>query len=207
MKNRITLLLTVASVVLVGLVVLGILFYYTDDATDGSLQLQVSCQIEPNPPEIPSSEPTSDSRPAEASSASHLGSSMSAQTRTQSNTFSLDPRNGESISATNSGHIADESDPAAMIDETDAYWPHMPLAFMNDRGILPTTEEVAAALQNLQRDFINATGAETANPADPNFEQLWEWAQPTADEQFYALFGIEAFNAMSIMEAHQRGHL
>ena len=207
MKNRTTLLLTAASVVLAGLVVLGFTFYYAEDTTDAGPQMQVSSQIEPNPPEIPSSEPTSDSRPAETSSASHLASSMSDQTRTQSNTIGLDPSNGDSLAAPNSGHVANRSDPAVMADETDVYWPHLPLAFISHEGVLPPTEEVAASLQNLQRDFINATGADTANPADPNFEQLWEWAQPTADEQFYALFGIEAFNAMSIMEAHQRGHL
>lgn len=77
---------------------------------------------------------------------------------------------------------------------------------MNYGGILPSTPEVAAAIQHIQDEFVSATGAGTVNPADPGFSQAWQWAQPTADEEFYALFGVEAFNALSIMEARQRGH-
>ena len=92
------------------------------------------------------------------------------------------------------------------MDDGNAYYPHIPFVFLNYGGVLPATEEVAAAVQNIQQNFIDSTGAATANPADPGYAQLWEWAQPTADEEFYTLFGIDAFNAMSIMEARQRGH-
>lgn len=115
---------------------------------------------------------------------------------------------GESSPRTVNSRTADgASSESALPENPDVAWPHLPLAFINPEGVLPATNEVAAALQNLQQDFIKATGADVVtNPSDPAFQQRWEWALSAADEQYYALFGIEAMNALSIMEAYQRGH-
>jgi hypothetical protein len=82
----------------------------------------------------------------------------------------------------------------------------MPLAFLDYRGVLPATEETAATVQQMQKNFVDSTGAATANPADPNYAALWNQVQPTADEIFCAIFGTEACNALSIERVHQLGH-
>jgi hypothetical protein len=91
-------------------------------------------------------------------------------------------------------------------NEADGYQPHIPLVFLDyTTHALPATEEVAAAVQKLQQDFMDSTGAAKADPADPDFADRWNQFQPTSHERFYAIFGVEAFNALSIMEARQRG--
>lgn len=95
---------------------------------------------------------------------------------------------------------------AAEENQTEVDQPRMPLVFLDYTGVLPDTPEVAAAVQKLRQDFVDATGAATANPADPNYAALWNQFQPTADEIFCAIFGTEACNSLSIAEARQRGH-
>jgi len=82
----------------------------------------------------------------------------------------------------------------------------IPLAFFDSSSVVPATEENAAAMQRIKSDFVNATSGASSNPADPGFADRWLQFQPTADERFYAIFGVEAFNALTIMEARERGH-
>jgi hypothetical protein len=91
-------------------------------------------------------------------------------------------------------------------DQTEIHSPRMPLVFLDYSGVLPDTPEVAAAVQRLRQNFIDSTGAATANPYDPNYAARWDQAQPTADEIFCALFGTEACNALSIVRRHEIGH-
>jgi hypothetical protein len=101
---------------------------------------------------------------------------------------------------------AGELTPEVSDNEPEGFQAHIPLAFLNYAGVLQPTEPVVAALQKIQQDFIDSTGATTANPADPVFADSWNHFQPTADERFYAIFGIEAYDAVSIMEVRQTGH-
>ena len=186
---------------------LGLMLYFADDKIEAKPQLRISSQANSKSPE--SSPSLSKSGPIEKTSilsGSNDRTTAKASALSDSSGLQLEATGQTSARAVDSHRADGHSSESALPSEADAYYPHIPLAFLNYGGVLPDTEQVATAVQNLQQDFIDATGADTANPADPNFEQAWEWAQPTADEQFYALFGVEAFNAMSIMEASQRGH-
>ena len=88
------------------------------------------------------------------------------------------------------------------LDTDEAY---LPLVFFDYAQALPAGEEVAAAVQRLQQDFIDSTGVGVADPADPDYAQRWESAQPSTDEIFHAIAGDEAYNAASIMRVRQRG--
>jgi hypothetical protein len=125
------------------------------------------------------------------------------------NSNRVDRSNDAPSSAANSRNIEVATPLAEDVaeDETEAYYEsRIPLVFLDHTGVLPDTPEVAATVQKLRQDFIDSTGAALANPADPNFAALWDQFQPTADEIFCAIFGTEACNALSITEAHQRGH-
>ena len=99
-----------------------------------------------------------------------------------------------------------EAAPAAPLEnETEVYQPRIPLVFLDLTGVLPETEETAAVVQNLRQDFIDSIGAGTADPADPNYAARWDQLQAVVDQQFSALFGTEAYNASTTMEAQQRG--
>jgi hypothetical protein len=91
-------------------------------------------------------------------------------------------------------------------DEIDVPQHRIPFVLLDLTGVLPATPEVAATVQKLRQDFIDSTGAATANPADPNFAALWDQLQPTADEEFCAIFGTDACNALSIAERRELGH-
>jgi hypothetical protein len=90
--------------------------------------------------------------------------------------------------------------------EPEVYQAQMPLAFLNLAGVLPATEEAVAAIQQMQKDFVDSTGAATADPADPDYADRWDQFQALLDDQFCAMFGTEACNALSIERVHQRGH-
>jgi hypothetical protein len=91
-------------------------------------------------------------------------------------------------------------------DDIDMPQHRIPFVLLDLTGVLPETPEVAATVQKLRQDFIDSTGAATANPADPNFAALWDQFQPTADEEFCAIFGTAACNALSIAERRELGH-
>lgn len=82
----------------------------------------------------------------------------------------------------------------------------IPLVFMNHGNAVLATEEVAAAVQNIQRDFVDSTGAGTSDPEDPDYAARWELAQPTADDIFHAIAGDEAYSAMWAARVKQLGH-
>jgi len=90
--------------------------------------------------------------------------------------------------------------------DVDVFQHRIPFVLLDLTGVLPATPEVAATVQKLRQDFIDSTGAATANPADPNFAAVWDQVQPTADEEFCAIFGTEACNALSIAERRELGH-
>ena len=91
-------------------------------------------------------------------------------------------------------------------NEPELYQSQMPLAFLNYDGVLPATAEATAAIEQMQKDFIDSTGAGTADPADPDYGNRWDQFQELLDAQFCAIFGTEACNALSIERRRQIGH-
>jgi len=91
-------------------------------------------------------------------------------------------------------------------NEPELYQSQMPLAFLNYDGVLPATAEATAAIEQMQKDFIDSTGAGTADPADPDYGNRWDQFQEFLDAQFCAIFGTEACNALSIERRRQIGH-
>jgi hypothetical protein len=207
MSIRTKLLLSAAALSAAGLVALGFTFYFSDDKDETSPQLPTLSQDRTGlPKNIASATDNTSAMSSLSANPSHSSSRRADAMSLSYGAGASDSGDRESESIRNSTAIVDQSRATASQHDLEVYWPHVPLAFINHEGVLPETKEVATALQSLQQDFVKATGADTANPSDPSFGQIWEWAQPTADERFYALFGQEAFNAMSIMEARQRGH-
>ena len=203
MSVRIKLALAAAAVTVVSLVGLGFAIYYSEDNIN-SQPAVASAQIKSSSLENVSALKVTAAVAPKAS----IDSSKSGSGHVKSFSNASETKFGsyDNASVVRSPHGVSSSAARTLEGDPEVEWPHIPLAFLNYAGVLPATPEVAAAIQHIQQEFIAATGAGTTNPADPGYGQTWVWAQPTADEEFYALFGIEAFNQMSIMEARELGH-
>lgn len=78
-----------------------------------------------------------------------------------------------------------------------------PLAFYHPRLEANWTDDQLQRLDNLRNEFAEALGGWNQNPWDPRYRELWIQAQPLIDEQFEAIFGVEAFNDQRIQAVHQ----
>ena len=78
----------------------------------------------------------------------------------------------------------------------------LPAAFVEPDPANPPTEEQAAAVDRLQKEFIEKVGGPNQNPNDPQYLARWRKAQPESDQQFKALFGVQAF-----LERERQGNL
>src|ERR1700726_3043710 len=118
----------------------------------------------------------------------------------QNNEFATPPstartaqRNG-SVSKTQSQPLLEkeEADPVVK-----------PLAFYNPPAEANWTEDQYQRLANLREEFAAALGGWNRNPSDPDYRALWMEAQPIIDEQFEAIFGVEAFTEQQNQAVHQ----
>ena len=195
--------------ILASLVALGLNFPYDVPADETKARPTISASVA-EPVRSESAGPTSkvDYLAATAAEAARFTAARRSAPATQ-NSNPVDRSNDIPSSAANSPNVEVATTLAEDVaeDETEAYHePRIPLVLLDHTGVLPDTPEVAATVQKLRQDFIDSTGAAMADPADPNFAALWNQFQPTADEIFCAIFGTEACNALSITEAHERGH-
>ncbi len=55
-------------------------------------------------------------------------------------------------------------------------------------------------LDNLYQNFVDAVGGVNQDPSDPAYRRRWISAQQQSDEQYEAMFGIDAFNSMQFQE-------
>ena len=78
-----------------------------------------------------------------------------------------------------------------------------PLAFYRPRLEANWTEDQRQKLVNLRNEFTAAMGGWNQDPADPRYRELWIETQPIIDEEFEALFGVEAFNDQQIQAVHE----
>src|SRR5262249_61887411 len=108
---------------------------------------------------------------------------------------SVGARNGytyevdQNPASTQNSRSSEDSGGEPSKNELDADEAYLPMVFFDYAQVSPATEEVAAAVQKLQQDFIDSTGAGTVDPADPGYAQRWESAQPGADEIFHRSAG------------------
>ena len=198
MTNQSKIFLVAGLALLASLVALGFNFRHTvPRAADINAPSQISSRAaEPTTSETTGSTNNEDYLAATGAdavrfTASAAKASTLSQTSNQTDQASDASRNAEAA-------------PAPPL-ETEVYQPRIPLVFLDLTGVLPETEETAAAVQNLRQDFIDSTGAVTADPADPNYAVRWDQFQAVVDQQFSALFGTEAYNALTTIEAQQRG--
>jgi hypothetical protein len=206
MRNQRTIFLVAGLATLASLVALGLNLRHDvpNDGTKGQSKISASVA---EPVTSESAGPTSkvDYLAATAAEAARFTAAHKSAPATQ-NTDHVYRSNDTPSSAANSRDV-EVAATAPVQDETEAsLQTRIPLVFLDHTGVLPDTPEVAATIQKLRQDFIDSTGAATANPADPNYAALWNQFQPTADEIFCAIFGTEACNSLSIAEAHQLGH-
>lgn len=78
-----------------------------------------------------------------------------------------------------------------------------PLAFYNPPAEANWSEDQYQRLANLREEFAAALGGWNRNPSDADYRALWMQAQPIIDEQFEAIFGVEAFTEQQNQAAHQ----
>jgi hypothetical protein len=90
-----------------------------------------------------------------------------------------------------------------LLEETEADPVVKPLAFYNPPAEANWTEDQYQRLANLREEFAAALGGWKRNPSDPDYRALWMQAQPIIDEQFEAIFGVEAFTEQQNQATHQ----
>jgi hypothetical protein len=206
MTNQRRIFLVTDLAMLASLVALGLNFRYDVPTDETKAQSKSSASVS-DPVTSESAGPTTkvDYLAATAAEAARFTAAHKSAAATQ-NSNRVYRSNDTPSSVANSRNV-EVAGTAPAEDETETYrQPRVPLVFLDHTGVLPDTPEVAAKVQKLRQDFIDSTGAATANPVDPNYAALWNQFQPTADEIFCAIFGTEACNALSITEARQRGH-
>jgi hypothetical protein len=206
MTNQRRIFLVAGLAMLASLVALGLSFRYDVPTDETKAQSKISGSV---------AEPVTSESAGPTSKVDYLAATAAAAARyTAAHKSALATQNGNRVyrsndtpsSVANSRNVG-VADAAPAEDETEAdRQPRIPLVFLDHAGVLPDTPEVAATVQKLRQDFIDSTGAATANPVDPNYAALWNQFQPTADEIFCAIFGTQACNGLSITEARQRGH-
>jgi len=88
-----------------------------------------------------------------------------------------------------------------LLEETEAAV--RPLAFYDPPAEANWTDEQNQTLINLREEFAAAVGGWNRNPSDPDYRELWLQAQPMIDEQFEAIFGVEALTEQQNQAIHQ----
>jgi hypothetical protein len=92
-----------------------------------------------------------------------------------------------------SGQSSSPSAPASAAPQAPASVP-IPLAFRPlPPHVAATNPQLAAAVQGLQQNFINALGGPNQNPNDPAYFQRWLTAQEINDEQYRLLVGDQNY--------------
>ena len=205
MTNQKRIFLVAGPLMLASLVALGLSFRYDVPTDETKARSKVSAPV---------AEPVTGESAGSATKVDYLAETAAEAARFTAAHRSPPPtQNSNHVYRSNDAPSSAADSPNVEVattlaeDETKAYYePRIPFVLLDHTGVLPDTPEVAAKVQKLRQDFIDSTGAAMADPADPNFAALWNQFQPTADEIFCAIFGTEACNALSITEAHQRGH-
>jgi hypothetical protein len=193
MTNRRKIFLVGGLALLASLVALCFNFRHTvPPAADINAQSQISSRAA-EPPTSESTESTKNEDYLAATGATQLS---------QASNQTVQASDAASFAATSRDVKAAIAAP--LQNESEVYRPHMPLVFLDLTGVLPETEETAAAVQKLRQDFIDSTGAASADAADPNYAARWDQFQPIVDQQFSTMFGTEAYNALTTVEARQR---
>jgi hypothetical protein len=89
---------------------------------------------------------------------------------------------------------SDEAKSDAEVYSTDTTEVITPIALAEPPEGLLTTEDQVAAFDNLRQQFLEAVTATAQDPASPEYRRRWQEEQELLDDQFAALFGVEAFN-------------
>ena len=205
MTNQSKIFLVAGLALLASLVALGFNFRHTvPRAADINAPSQISSRAaEPATSESTGSTNNEDYLAATGADAVRFTPSA-AKASTLSQTSNQTDQASDAGSSVATSRNAEAAPVPPLENETGVYQHRIPLVFLDLTGVLPETEETAAAVQNLRQDFIDSTGAATADPADPNYAERWDQFQAVVDQQFSALFGTEAYNALTTMEAQQR---
>ena len=102
----------------------------------------------------------------------------------------------------------DETKSDAPVYSTDTTEVITPIALSEPPEGLLTTEDQVAAFDNLGQQFVEAMTATAQNAASPDDRCWWQEEQELLDDQFAALFGVEAFSqqqsAAAILAATQK---
>jgi len=207
MTNQSKIFLVAGLALLASLVALGFNFRHTvPRAADINAPSQISSRAaEPTTSETTGSTNNEDYLAATGADAVRFTASAAKASTQLSQTSNQTDQASDAASFVATSRNVKAAPAAPLENEAEVYQPHMPLVFLDLTGVLPETEETAAAVQNLRQDFIDSTGAAIADPADPSYAARWDQFQPIVDQQFSTMFGTEAYNALTTMEARQRG--
>ena len=77
-----------------------------------------------------------------------------------------------------------------------------PLALVDPPDGFLTTEDQLAAFDALRQQFVESMAAFAQDPAAPEYRRRWQEAQELLDDEFAALFGVEAYNQQQNAAIH-----
>jgi len=90
--------------------------------------------------------------------------------------------------------VTQQSGPAEDSDAADLGEVTTPLALVDPPDGVLITEEQLAAFNALRQQFVESLAAFAQDPAAPEYRGRWQEAQEMLDNEFLALFGVEAYN-------------
>jgi len=90
--------------------------------------------------------------------------------------------------------VTQQSSPAEATDAADLGEVTAPLALVDPPDGFLTTEEQLAAFNALRQQFVESLAPFAQDPVAPEYRGRWQDAQEMLDDEFAALFGVEAYN-------------
>jgi len=98
--------------------------------------------------------------------------------------------------------LTQQSSPTEDSEAADLGKVQTPLALVDPPDGFLTTEDQLDAFNALRQQFVESMAAFAQDPAAPEYRRRWQEAQELLDDEFAALFGVEAYNQQQNAAIH-----